>query len=236
MGLSTHDKAVLGALFDAEGIVSHQQQHSRSTHEPQADPMTTKEDSEISKKEAQIIKSLDTGSPSPNDLLSALSYFNQVIFAYPDRASAYANRAQVRRMQIADSAIFAESAVETTSAIMDDLSTAISLASASPPSSSTKAVLSSAHAHRGFLLLRAVQLARNGTTPAGLGRELQGATADALEELASRDFAVCGQLGNAEARQISVATNPYAKMCGGIVSEALERERRAFAVQQQDIR
>jgi len=51
----------------------------------------------------------------------------------------------------------------------------------------------------------------------------------ALEELASRDFALGGRYGNKIARQLSVQTNPYAKACGAIVKEALRKEREEFA-------
>ena len=48
--------------------------------------------------------------------------------------------------------------------------------------------------------------------------------ADQLEEMASRDFFFGGQYGNEIARQLAVQTNPYAKMCGAIVKEALRKE------------
>ena len=45
-----------------------------------------------------------------------------------------------------------------------------------------------------------------------------------FEELASRDFSVAGRYGNKTAQQLAIKTNPYAKMCGQIVKEALRQE------------
>jgi hypothetical protein len=42
--------------------------------------------------------------------------------------------------------------------------------------------------------------------------------------MASRDFFVGGRYGNKIAQQMSVQTNPYAKMCGAIVKEAMRKE------------
>ena len=44
------------------------------------------------------------------------------------------------------------------------------------------------------------------------------------EELASRDFGVAGRYGHKTAQSLAVKTNPYAKLCGQIVKEALQRE------------
>ena len=46
-----------------------------------------------------------------------------------------------------------------------------------------------------------------------------------LEEMASRDFASAARFGDEVAREMSVRTNPYAKMCGAIVKNALREER-----------
>lgn len=47
-----------------------------------------------------------------------------------------------------------------------------------------------------------------------------------LEELASTDFASAARFGDEVAREMSVRTNPYAKMCGAIVKNALREERK----------
>ncbi len=45
-----------------------------------------------------------------------------------------------------------------------------------------------------------------------------------LEEAASRELGIGGRYGNETARQLAVKTNPYAKLCGSIVREALTKE------------
>jgi len=45
-----------------------------------------------------------------------------------------------------------------------------------------------------------------------------------LEEAASRELGLGGRYGNETARQLAVKTNPYAKLCGSIVREALTKE------------
>lgn len=45
-----------------------------------------------------------------------------------------------------------------------------------------------------------------------------------LEEAASRELGLGGRYGNETARQLAIKTNPYAKLCGSIVREALTKE------------
>ena len=42
--------------------------------------------------------------------------------------------------------------------------------------------------------------------------------------MASHELALGGRFGNDIARQLAVQTNPYAKLCGEIVREALRKE------------
>lgn len=91
-------------------------------------------------------------------------------------------------------------------------------------------LLASAHTHRGYLLLKAASAsAIVHSTQLALPLTLVGLSSSAMEELASRDFALGGRYGNRIARQLSVQTNPYAKACGAIVKEALRKEREEFA-------
>ncbi|KAL1956633.1 hypothetical protein VTO42DRAFT_6980 [Malbranchea cinnamomea] len=53
---------------------------------------------------------------------------------------------------------------------------------------------------------------------------LRSLSADALEEMASYDFQQGGRYGNPIAKQLAVHTNPYAKMCGAIVRDAMRAE------------
>ena len=53
---------------------------------------------------------------------------------------------------------------------------------------------------------------------------LYGMTKSELEEQASKDFAAAARYGDEVAREMSVRTNPYKKMCGVIVRDALREE------------
>lgn len=59
-----------------------------------------------------------------------------------------------------------------------------------------------------------------------MGVEWRGKGKNELEEAASGDFAGAARFGDEVAREMSVRTNPYAKMCGAIVREAMREERR----------
>ncbi|PGH08215.1 hypothetical protein GX51_01369 [Blastomyces parvus] len=105
-------------------------------------------------------------------------------------------------------------------------------------------ILASAHTHRAFILYRAARALdsnspptsnnnnnnNNTTTTPGaatlttLPAHLRDKSAQHLEEMASMDFQLGGRYGNEIARQLAVKTNPYAKMCGAIVKEAMRKE------------
>ena len=53
---------------------------------------------------------------------------------------------------------------------------------------------------------------------------LRELSSQGLEEAASHELALGGRYGNETARQLAVKTNPYAKLCGSIVREALTKE------------
>ncbi|KAK2811215.1 hypothetical protein FQN50_002312 [Emmonsiellopsis sp. PD_5] len=131
-----------------------------------------------------------------------------------------------------------------------DLSTAISLLT--PPSTTTTTttttttassssyssqhrlsphharLLSTAHTHRAYILYKASHSQTQ--TPTDLPPHLRSKPSQELEELASADFALGGRYGNEVARQMAVRTNPYAKMCGGIVRGAIRGEVEGFVL------
>lgn len=95
--------------------------------------------------------------------------------------------------------------------------------------------------HRGYLLLKAGKIRKEEeeieeedtnqkqqTERGGPEQLLAIASRDQLEEMASQDFFEAGRYGNEVAKQLSVGTNPYAKMCGAIVREALKKEIEEF--------
>ena len=108
---------------------------------------------------------------------------------------------------------------------MSDLDKGIKLATPSSSdaySNHQKDVLSAAHTHRGFLLLKAADRVRNGQLISG--RSLGTISGDEIEEWANADFMAGAKYGNKMAQEMTVKTNPYAKMCGAIVKEAMRKE------------
>lgn len=140
-----------------------------------------------------------------------------------------------------DDALFTPRNTKLATTLFSDLSTAISLlAPLNPDSDSVSTVqariLADAYTHRGYILLKAARRRglKDTDTATATGTEekegrggpaaLETVSGDQLEEMASRDFFLGGRYGNEIARQLAVQTNPYAKMCGKIVKEAMRKE------------
>ncbi|PYH81848.1 hypothetical protein BO82DRAFT_354314 [Aspergillus uvarum CBS 121591] len=131
-----------------------------------------------------------------------------------------------------DTKLFAPANRTPASALLADLTQAIQLVSprspADPVSPGQARILADAYTHRGYLLLKAARF-RHSHGEGGPER-LHGLGAQQLEEMASGDFFLGGRFGNKVAQQLAVQTNPYAKMCGAIVKEALRKEVAAGSV------
>jgi hypothetical protein len=241
--LTSNDSAVLQALFDAEsspssGIIIDA---SLPTWPSSVNiPETTL--SALKQRESQIILGLQA-TPTQETIRKALTDFDTLITDNKTYPSAYINRAQTLRLlvdqihkettgieqtDLADEALFAPQTSTLCSRIFSDLAQAITLATPASPadavSSAQSRLLADAHTHRGYLLLKAARVRKTpGNEDKGPER-LRGLTTDQLEEMASRDFFFGGRYGNKVAQQLAVQTNPYAKMCGAIVKEALRKE------------
>lgn len=235
--LTTNDSAVLQALFDAESSPSN------STSSAQIDPtlpplpprlnISPESHASLQSRELSIIQSLQSiPNPDIQTVHAAISDLSVLITEAPTYPPAYVNRAQAQRllMETTESTSDARTAA---SALFSDLSTAISLSAPQeegPVSSLQARVLADAYTHRGYLLLRAARArreetaGRQGLEPVPEPDALERVSADQLEEMASRDFFLGGRYGNEMARQLAVQTNPYAKMCGAIVKEAMRKE------------
>lgn len=244
--LTSNDSAVLQALFDAESSPS-----SGITIDPLLPSwptslnITETDLASLKQRETDIIRKLQTDtSPSEETLNSALKDFDTLLNEKPTYPSAYTNRAQTLRLlvdliynketdtgpstELADAALFAPQTSQLCSRIFSDLGQAITLATPVSPAEAVSAaqarLLADAHTHRGYLLLKAARVKKGlGDDQAGPER-LRGLSADRLEEMASRDFFFGGRYGNKVAQQLAVQTNPYAKMCGAIVKEAMKKE------------
>lgn len=246
--LSNNDAAVLQALFDAESSPSSGIKVDPSLPSWPATVTISQTDLDTLKaRETEIIRNLQASeTPSQETVRSALEELSTLLEEYPTYPPAYTNRAQTLRLladieynqrnterteSSADEALFTPDTAELSSRIFADLGQAITLATpASPadPISSVQArLLADAHTHRGYLLLKAarVKKSRSGLEVEAVGPErLRGHSSDQLEEMASRDFFLGGRYGNKVAQQMAVQTNPYAKMCGAIVKEAMRKE------------
>ena len=234
--LSAHDSQVLSSIINPEAIPN------TNPIDPSLPPLldipsallTTLQDREVS-----ILRPLNGPSPSPSDLESAIASLTSLIMEHPNYASAYNNRAQAIRMLLGDD-LKSEGIAQST--LWIDLSKAIELAA---PSSSHSAVsplqakiLASAYTHRGYLTwqlpksMDPPQLSNPQPNPIQLKDqeasllppELQGKSKERLEGIASRDFEMGGRYGNETAREMATRTNPYAKLCGNIVKEAMRGE------------
>jgi len=178
--------------------------------------------------ELQIISQLHTGTSNPETIHKAVQDLSSLIEESPGYASAYINRAQASRLLIPTSGLFTSNHAQASGQLLKDLQKGIQLAEPTKSdqqlSTHQTTVLAAAYTHRGFLLLKIADIIRSGEQVHGVGEKLQSASAESVEEQASQDFAAGGQYGSKEAREMAVRTNPYAKMCGAIVKEAIRKE------------
>lgn len=220
--LSFNDNAVLGALFDPESSLSNSTQVSDAKPN---DIEHTKLES-IQENERQALLPLNNDDPSRTAIQNTIAKLDDIISEYPTYASAWNNRAQTRRMLYEIEQLYTD--VVELNLILKDLAQAIDLATPKSPLAAVSAldarVLASAHTHRGYLLYTASRSDRLTQIVTTSVDNFTGLDKDGLEEMASREFTLGGRYGNDTARQLAVRTNPYAKLCGSIVKEAMQKE------------
>lgn len=220
--LSSNDAAVLGALFDPEASLSD----STRVEDSLPDALTDRELESIQRQEKEALLPLNTDRPSGDDIATSISNLNHLIDKYPRYASAWNNRGQARRMLFNMGP--AQSQGVLLQEIVYDLDRAITMASPqsqnTPVSNLHAKVLASAHTHRGLLFWAASRSEELRVALTTAVDRLADADMETLEEVASHEFALGGRYGNELARQVAVKTNPYAKLCGNIVKEAMEKE------------
>ncbi|KAI4735411.1 hypothetical protein E4T50_14072 [Aureobasidium sp. EXF-12298] len=224
-GLTTRDSFVLKSLFDPEASTASTKHASSQTSLP---GMTEAQFSVRRSTELRIISQLQNDTPNAETVQRAVQDLSSLIEESPGYASAYINRAQASRLLIPTSGLFTFDHAQASGQLLKDLQKGIQLAeptnSSQQLSTHQTTVLAAAYTHRGFLLLKIADIIRNGEQVHGVGNKLQSASAESVEEQASQDFAAGGQYGSKEAREMAVRTNPYAKMCGAIVKEAIKKE------------
>ncbi|KAK7533982.1 uncharacterized protein J3D65DRAFT_632023 [Phyllosticta citribraziliensis] len=225
--LSSNDAKVLSAIFDPESSpstsVTIKSDCQKLPHVPDAllPPL------QLTERDA--IRSLGTSTrPDKKDIKSAIDSLSLLIERNPQYASAYMNRAQALRLLIDDDGDFFHAKnLETTSALFGDLAKCIRLLSPKSPQDAVSPLqarlLATSHTHRGYLFLKAAKAAGQGSLEAGPD-EIKGKDRNELEERASREFYAGGMYGDQMAKQMAVKTNPYARLCGAIVKQALKQD------------
>lgn len=221
--LNIKDQRILEALFDAEGALAPPGPIVDDTRESL--PHFTPHDLQVLRnRETDIIKALDSERPALQTVQDAIKKLDVLINDACAYSPAYLNRAQARRLLLDKRDYTSSSDMGIIKLILADLSRVITIASPVSPSvpiSSLQAqLLSSAHTHRGYLLHMISKSGNSG----GLQEMHLNSEISGLEEMASHDFFLSGTYGDEKAKYMSVATNPFAKMCGNILREALKNE------------
>ncbi|DAA74260.1 TPA_exp: Uncharacterized protein A8136_3458 [Trichophyton benhamiae CBS 112371] len=234
--LTSNDSAVLQALFDAESSPSNGIKTDSTL--PQLPNIADADVQSLKKRELDALRPLQTTNENltPEIIQTAIAQLSGIIEEHPNYAPAYLNLAQAIRLSIDTGSQNQPDGPQTTPApsnqLFDNLAKTIALLT---PSSSSDAIspfhsriLANAHTHRAYILYKAARSKdekekehhRRNLLPL----QLQDVSDERLEELASYDFQIGGRCGNEAAKQMAVGTNPYAKMCGAIVKDAIQAE------------
>jgi len=224
--LTKNDASVLTALFGAESSGKNSAQINPSTSLPGVSQSLLLD---LQGRESQTLRLINDENPAEDQIQKAVDELTTIVGEHPEYASAWNNRAQAVRMLVGDDLTTPAAAAST---LYQDLCTAIELASPSSASASVSAlqskILASAYTHRAHLLLKASRSLKLDQSKAlRLQKELARVGEEGLERLAGRDFTAGGKYGNAIARQMAVQLNPYAKLCGEIVREAMVNDFKA---------
>jgi hypothetical protein len=196
--------------------------------------------------EQRIAALCSTDVVSRDKLLTDYDACTSKLFAlgaeYPSYASIHNNKAQALRRKFGDSVLLRctnplpglfgtyplkdEDFAEAAKHILTSLENAISLLSPLSPSASISPqaakTLSQAYTQRGALYhITAKQMVSDPDAVLRLPKDL---LSENLEEMASSDFMMGGRYGNEIAKSLAVATNSTAKLCGGIVRQAMKMD------------
>ncbi|ANB13312.1 hypothetical protein AWJ20_1598 [Sugiyamaella lignohabitans] len=152
------------------------------------------------------------------DYERASAILDSIIKQEPNYASAYNNRAQLKRLLISNDA----NEESQFNSIIDDLEKAIKLAEPEGKNSGLDIIVSKMQAtllQNAYTQLGAIYIKMAGI-PANADRAWN------FEEKASQMLYRAGEYGSELAKELSSKVNPYAKLCGNMVQEALAREQR----------
>lgn len=236
VSLSANDARVFQALFDAETSYTRQPAVVVEAAKPAVACFADKETERLTLEARHALRPVTSvASPPQASIESAFRAISDLVQREPRFSPAYLDRAQAARLLVADDAELFKSGgsgggrPEVLDSVVSDLLTAIQLASpppsGEPVSRFTAQLLAKAHTHLAYLLLKLSQSSDPSANHPVLRRlAVETPTREALEDMASKHFQLGGLYGNDVARDMAVHTNPYAKMCGAIVQEAMKRD------------
>ncbi|KAF2433560.1 hypothetical protein EJ08DRAFT_658083 [Tothia fuscella] len=239
MNLSVNDAKILNAVFDPES--------APETPKITIDPLlpadcnitnfsllTALRAQELSA--IRLVEAYNPAEDSPTHkhvvYLKALHIISGLIADHPTYASAYNNRAQLRRWRFGDRDVLVGSQGNdiARSAIGDavrDLAMAITLASPVPGvyavSPAQGKLLAQAWTQKAAVYWGAAKDLE--AEPRVFGKEWEGWDKTRFEEEGSRCFFMAGVFGSEVGKAMAVVSNPHARLCGSIVKEAMRRER-----------
>ena len=245
--LSANDARILHAIFDPETLPSSVAKSKDAAAIDAALPahptISASKLAELEQQQNELVRRINSADQDPknkseereststlSEIENVLKELDDVVKQEPEYGSAYLNRAMAHRIHLEHRIPSTNSSSDPAPSIFTlphellaplfaDLTSAITCSlpspSSSPASEYQARILRTAHSHRAYLYLKAAE-----------SGSWQGKGKSELEELASRDFSLAARYGDEKAREMSVRTNPYSKMCGAIVREALSEERR----------
>jgi hypothetical protein len=223
--LSQNDKNVLSRIFESHpsgSLATSPIDPTLPTSLPSIPPGVL---SELRELEFAAISPLNGERPSQESLRQSIAKLTDLITSYPQYSSTYNNRAQALRLLHGDDLY---NVAVRDSTLWSDLCSAITFASPRQPQQRVcelqGQILRSAYAQRGYLTWKA---AKNlGATPDSnnLPSELTGLEKEAIEDKARSDLEAAGRYGDQEAKKMAISANPYARLCGNIVEEAMIAE------------
>ncbi|KAK4971128.1 hypothetical protein LTR66_009487 [Elasticomyces elasticus] len=239
--LSKSDSMVLAQVFDPES--------APSVTEILIDPYLPADRniqderllSDLKAREVEVIRTIEdfekgSRQDTKHDVYQeALTSITDLIDAHPNYASARNNRAQLIRWRYGDRQTIcrprASQSRESTDAILaalDDLRHAIELASPPRPQDAVSAaqcrLLGQAYTQLAAIYYAASKDLASSDDMIVACEQFENWGQNAFEEEGAKNFRLGGLYGNEVSKAMSVHTNPYAKLCGAMVKEAMKKE------------
>lgn len=222
--LSRNDSKVLDAIFDSEGSPSSAT-HISSTAFSLGD-IAEEEYLRLHETQSKALATVNVPSPDVEVVHGVINTLTGILDEQPLFAPAYANRAQATRLLINDEKIFKADGVARLESIVEDLERTIEHASPTSPNETLSPIrahtLATPYTHLAYLLLLASR-----TENAELPAKFKPTPGKSAEDMASEMFGLGGLYGNRVAQEMAVKTNPYARLGGEMVKEALKEDMRA---------